>query len=137
MLSGEDVSTKFLSMEQHEDYSSEINVEEEPKKAGCPSGQREKIFSQLSRITCAVLDKAVKVLSTTLEKLQHDFKRTHQGPAKQSVEAARSFLEYCCFKALALLTQQNNFLHDAENRHFTFNFMVAWETPLGTDEDKV
>ncbi|MCO5579031.1 hypothetical protein L7F22_032883 [Adiantum nelumboides] len=137
MLSGEDMSSKFLSREQQEEYSSESNVEEEPKKAGCPSGQIEKVFSQLSRVTCAVLDKAVKVLSTTLEKLQHDFKKTHQGPAKQSVEDARSFLEYCCFKALALLTQQNNCLHDAEFRHFTFNFMVAWETPLVTDKDKI
>ncbi|MCO5596039.1 hypothetical protein L7F22_050095 [Adiantum nelumboides] len=78
-----------------------------------------------------------RVLDTTFEKLQHDFKETHEGAAKQPVEAARIVLEYCCFKALSQLMQHKDFLHEVGFRHFTFDFMVAWEAPLANDDKQV
>lgn len=45
---------------------------------------------------------------------------------------ARNFLEYCCFRALALSTQVTGHLADKKFRRLTFDMMLAWEAPSAT-----
>jgi hypothetical protein len=40
---------------------------------------------------------------------------------------ARNFLEYCCFRALAQVSQVAGYLADKSLRRLTFDMMLAWE----------
>lgn len=47
---------------------------------------------------------------------------------------ARNFLEYCCFRALALCTQNTGYLADKKFRRLTFDVMIAWEAPANSSQ---
>lgn len=47
---------------------------------------------------------------------------------------ARNFLEYCCFRALALSIQATGHLSYKKFWRLTYDMMVAWETPAAASK---
>ena len=70
-----------------------------------------------------------RVVSSSVEKLQAEFDAVYQDLKQQHVDYARGFVEYCCFKAISAWTQYDYDLLDSNFHHYTFDCMVAWETP--------
>ena len=84
-----------------------------------------------------------RVVSSTVEKLQAEFdalfpdqdqKKKQQQQQQQHADYARSFVEYCCFKAISALTQYDYDLLDSNFHRYTFDCMVAWEAPTSASE---
>lgn len=61
--------------------------------------------------------------------LKENFDDEASEALKQSSQYPRNFLEYCCFRALALSIQVTGYLEDKKFRRLTFDMMVAWEFP--------
>lgn len=77
-----------------------------------------------------------RVLGTPTIELQESFNREASDSVKHPSVYARNFLEYCCFRTLALSIQVTSHLADKKFRRLTYDMMVAWETP-GASESLV
>lgn len=66
--------------------------------------------------------------------LQDSFKQEASESVKQLLVYARNFLEYCCFRALALSVGVTGHLADKMFRRLTFDMMVAWEVPSAASQ---
>ncbi|MCO5571771.1 hypothetical protein L7F22_025519 [Adiantum nelumboides] len=97
-----------------------------------PGSKDQKRIKHLSSTANSVAGYSAKVLSTTVDKLWHEFNQTAQAAGKEHLENARSFLECCCFKAFSILTSYEDHLYDINFRRYTFDCMVAWETPTAS-----
>lgn len=65
--------------------------------------------------------------------LQENFKEEASDSLKRYSVYARNFLEYCCFRTLALSIQATGHLSDKKFRRLTYDMMVAWETPAASE----
>ncbi|XP_043716273.1 uncharacterized protein LOC122664496 isoform X2 [Telopea speciosissima] len=64
-----------------------------------------------------------------MEEFRENFNSEASDSIKHPSRFARNFLEYCCFRALALSTQMTGNLSDKRFRRLTYDMMLAWETP--------
>ncbi|KAI9113921.1 hypothetical protein K1719_015172 [Acacia pycnantha] len=106
-----------------------------------PSAGRNWIM-ELSPVANIVVRTCSKTLGISLSELQEGFNQEASDSIKQPSRFARNFLEYCCFRALALSTQVPGHLSDKKFRRLSYDMMIAWETPdagsqplLNVDED--
>lgn len=69
-----------------------------------------------------------------MDELQSNFNSVASDTKKSSSNYARNFLEYCCFRTLALSTQVSGHLSDKTFRRLTFDMMLAWEAPAAESQ---
>lgn len=106
-----------------------------------PSAGRNWI-QELSPLANIVVRRCSKVLGISSSELQESFNAEASEAIKHPSRYARNFLEYCCFRTLALSTQVTGHLADKKFRRLTYDMMLAWEVPaassqplLNVDED--
>lgn len=75
-----------------------------------------------------------RILDVPMDELQRNFDSEASDAIKHSSSYARNFLEYCCFRTLALSTQVAGHLSDKAFRRLTFDMMFAWEAPAAADQ---
>ncbi|EOA38869.1 hypothetical protein CARUB_v10011234mg [Capsella rubella] len=97
---------------------------------------------ELSPVANVVIRRCSKILGVSVSELQDSFKQEASESVKQPSMFPRNFLEYCCFRALALSVGVTGHLSDKDFRRLTYDMMVAWEVPsaacqalLSVDED--
>ncbi|KAJ7970372.1 Plant protein of unknown function (DUF639) [Quillaja saponaria] len=97
---------------------------------------------ELSPVSNVVVRRCSKILGIPSSELQESFNTEASHSIKHPSRYARNFLEYCCFRALALSTQLTGHLSDKKFRRLTYDMMLAWEAPasasqplLSVDED--
>ena len=73
-----------------------------------------------------------RLLGVSASELQQNFNMEAIDSIKVPSNYARNFLEYCCFRALALCTQNTGYLADKKFRRLTFDVMIAWEAPASS-----
>ncbi|KAH9305402.1 hypothetical protein KI387_009806, partial [Taxus chinensis] len=71
----------------------------------------------------------IRILLLSTEDLQQHFETEASDFIKHPSRYARNFLEYCCFKGLAVATQLTDHVSDKGFRRLTFDMMLAWEAP--------
>ncbi|KAJ6359115.1 hypothetical protein OIU76_000765 [Salix suchowensis] len=106
-----------------------------------PSAGRNWI-AELSPLANLVVRRCSKILGISASELQESFNAEASDTLKHPSCYARNFLEYCCFRALAISTQVTGHLADKKFRQLIYDMMLAWETPavgsqplLNADED--
>lgn len=62
-----------------------------------------------------------------MEKLQQCFETELPAEVNHPTVYARHLLEYCCYKALQVLTDRPDYLADKDFRRLTYDMMLAWE----------
>ncbi|ESQ30637.1 hypothetical protein EUTSA_v10011279mg [Eutrema salsugineum] len=130
-----DSSLKWLLGKQTS-FDEEIDEMENSTSAGA------NWIPELSPVANVVIRRCSKILGVSVSELQVSFKQEASESVKQPSMFARNFLEYCCFRALALSVGVTGHLSDKTFRRLTFDMMVAWEVPsaasqtlLSVDED--
>ncbi|XP_074559270.1 uncharacterized protein LOC141815254 isoform X2 [Curcuma longa] len=98
-----------------------------------PSGRR-KWISDLSPVANVIVGRCSQILNITMDELQSNFNSVASDTKKSSSNYARNFLEYCCFRTLALSTQVSGHLSDKTFRRLTFDMMLAWEAPAAESQ---
>ncbi|GMH26560.1 hypothetical protein Nepgr_028403 [Nepenthes gracilis] len=87
----------------------------------------------LSNIANDILHRCAEKLDTSVDVLVDEFEavwKPEQG------HYARKLMEYCCAKALRqLCCQIEEFFSDGLYNRFTFDMMLAWQTPSSDDEE--
>ncbi|KAK4280800.1 hypothetical protein QN277_012374 [Acacia crassicarpa] len=89
---------------------------------------------ELSSIANIVVRRCSKILGKSSIELQECFNQEASDTIKHPSQYARNFLEYCCFRALAVSTQVTNYLSDKTFRRLTYDMMLAWETPAAASQ---
>ncbi|KAL4325298.1 hypothetical protein GQ457_11G031440 [Hibiscus cannabinus] len=92
---------------------------------------------ELSPIANIIVRRCSKILGTTSIELQESFNAEASDSIKHKSRYARNFLEYCCFRTLALSAQVIGHLADKKFRRLTFDMMVAWEAPAATSQSLI
>lgn len=99
-------------------------------------------IQELSPLANIVVRRCSKILGISSSELQESFNAEASEAIKHPSRYARNFLEYCCFRTLALSTQVTGHLADKKFRRLTYDMMLAWEVPaassqplLNVDED--
>jgi len=64
-----------------------------------------------------------------MDELRRNFDSEASEAIKHPANYARNFLEYCCFRALAISTEVPGYLADLKFRRLTFDMMLAWDAP--------
>ncbi|KAI5061387.1 hypothetical protein GOP47_0023892 [Adiantum capillus-veneris] len=152
-MSGKLTDLFFKSLSKHGSSKKAQEKQEAKKPAYCKPGlfrdekgeipeyppeSKEKRIKHLSQTANSVAIYSAKVLSTTVNNLWHDFTHTIQAVGvKGHLEYGRSFVEYCCFEAFSILTSYEDHLHDINFRRYSFDCMVAWETPTTTSQQLI
>ncbi|GLU18224.1 hypothetical protein SLE2022_345360 [Rubroshorea leprosula] len=98
-----------------------------------PSGGKN-FIPALSPIANIIVRRCSKILAVSSSELQESFNAEASDFIKHPSRYARNFLEYCCFRALALSTQVMGHLADKKFRRLTFDMMVAWEVPASSNQ---
>ncbi|KAJ8773085.1 hypothetical protein K2173_028262 [Erythroxylum novogranatense] len=98
------------------------------------SSTRKSWISELSPFANTVVRRCSKILDIPTCELQKCFNEEAFDSIKHQSRYARNFLEYCCFKALALCVQQMCDLTDKKFRRLTYDMMLAWETPAAASQ---
>ncbi|KAK8916432.1 hypothetical protein KSP39_PZI023336 [Platanthera zijinensis] len=93
-----------------------------------PTGRR-KWVPELSQMANVIVGRCSGILDVSMDELQHNFDLEASDPIKSPSNYARNFLEYCCFRALALMTRVIRHPADPKFRRLTFDMMLAWEAP--------
>ncbi|OWM83014.1 hypothetical protein CDL15_Pgr005414 [Punica granatum] len=116
---------------------SRASFDEEFEEMGrSPSAQKNWI-PELSTVANIVVRRCSKILEMPTSELQESFNREASDSIKHPSVYARNFLEYCCFRALALSIQASGHLSDKRFRRLTYDMMVAWETPTAANQPVV
>lgn len=68
-----------------------------------------------------------RILELSAAQIQKDFETDLPDHPKQRNLYARQFLQYCCHKALHVLTNRHDYLSDKDFRSLTYDMMLAWE----------
>lgn len=114
--------------------SRRASFEDEYEEMGrSPSGRR-KWMPDLSSVANVIVGRCSQILDVTMDELQRNFDSEASDAIKHSSSYARNFLEYCCFRTLALSTQVAGHLSDKAFRRLTFDMMFAWEAPAAADQ---
>ncbi|KAL0864619.1 hypothetical protein Bca101_043737 [Brassica carinata] len=89
---------------------------------------------ELSPVANVVIRRCSKILGVSVNELQDSFEQEASGSVKQPSVFPRNFLEYSCFRALALSVGVTGHLSDKTFRCLTFDMMVAWEVPSASSQ---
>ncbi|XWS50739.1 hypothetical protein CRYUN_Cryun12cG0113100 [Craigia yunnanensis] len=92
---------------------------------------------ELSPVANIVVRRCSKILETSSSELQESFNSETSDSIKNKSWYVRNFLEYCCFRALALSTQVMSHLADKRFLRLTFDMMVAWEAPEASSQSLI
>ncbi|XP_074564133.1 uncharacterized protein LOC141820672 [Curcuma longa] len=112
----------------------ETSLEDEVEEmCRSPSGRR-KWISHLSPIANVVVGRCSLILNVTMDELQSNFNSEASETIRSSSNYARNFLEYSCFRTLALYTQVSGHLSDKAFRRLAFDMMIAWEAPSAASQ---
>ncbi|KAH9722745.1 Heat-inducible transcription repressor [Citrus sinensis] len=98
-----------------------------------PSAGRNWI-QELSPLANIVVRRCSKILGISSSELQESFNAEASEAIKHPSRYARNFLEYCCFRTLALSTQVTGHLADKKFRRLTYDVMLAWEVPAASSQ---
>ncbi|XP_058087411.1 uncharacterized protein LOC131234498 isoform X2 [Magnolia sinica] len=110
-------------------FGSRTSFDEEFEEMGqSPSGRR-KWMSELSPAANVIVGRCSRLLDISMDELRQNFDMEASDSIKHPSRYARNFLEYCCFRALALSVQVIGHLSDKSFRRLTFDMMLAWEAP--------
>ncbi|CAI7836466.1 unnamed protein product [Closterium sp. NIES-54] len=93
-----------------------------------------KWIKELSSMSNVVVGRCARVLMLKPEELKANFEEEAPASAREPARYARNFLEYCCFRALAVATQVTEHLKDKDFRRWTFDMMLAWEAPGASNQ---
>ncbi|CAM0945786.1 unnamed protein product [Alopecurus aequalis] len=99
-----------------------------------PYASKSSSVAGLSPMASAVVSRCSRVLDITVEDMQYDFDMQASDSIKHPRHYARNFLEYCCFRALAQVSQVAGYLADKSLRRLTFDMMLAWEVPSSSGQ---
>uniref|UniRef100_A0A0D9VFD0 Uncharacterized protein n=1 Tax=Leersia perrieri TaxID=77586 RepID=A0A0D9VFD0_9ORYZ len=99
-----------------------------------PSSGKQASVPGLSPKANAVVSRCSRILGISTDDLQNDFDVQGSDSIKQTRNYARNFLEYCCFRALAQVSQVAGYLSDKSFRCLTFDMMLAWEVPSSSSQ---
>ncbi|CAD6207247.1 unnamed protein product [Miscanthus lutarioriparius] len=100
---------------------------------GSLSVQRSSIAG-LSFKANAVVARCSRILGVSINDLRNNFDKQASDSIKQPRSYARNFLEYCCFMALAQISQVTGYLADKSFRRLSFDMMLAWEVPSSSSQ---
>lgn len=98
-----------------------------------PSAQTNWI-PELSPVANVVVRRCSKILDISSTQLQENFNVEASESIKHPTRYAKNFLEFCCFRTLALSTQVVGHLADKKFRRLTYDMMVAWEAPAASSQ---
>ncbi|GLJ11169.1 hypothetical protein SUGI_0145240 [Cryptomeria japonica] len=118
-------------------FSSSRKSEDDDENQGSSSASQspgKKWISELSSLANVVVGRCARILLLSTEDLQQQFETEASDFIKHPSRYARNFLEYCCFKALAVATQLTDHVSDKGFRRLTFDMMLAWEAPAMTSK---
>ncbi|XP_062117131.1 uncharacterized protein LOC133830994 isoform X1 [Humulus lupulus] len=116
---------------------SRSSFDEEFEEMGRSPSARKNWISELSPLANIVVRRCSKILSVPTTELQESFNAEASHSVKHPSRYARNFLEYSCFRALALSTQVTGHLADKKFRRLTYDMMVAWEAPDADSQPSV
>lgn len=74
------------------------------------------------------------ILDVSMGDLRQNFDMKASESLKHPSRYARNFLEYCCFRALALSSRLTGHLGDKSFRRLTYDMMRAWESPAACNQ---
>ncbi|CAN6291395.1 unnamed protein product [Urochloa humidicola] len=97
------------------------------------SGKRSSIAG-LSVKANSVVSRCSRLLGVSIADLQNNFDKQASDSVKNPRNYARSFLEYCCFMALAHISQAAGYLADKSFRRLSFDMMLAWDVPSSSSQ---
>ncbi|XBH62827.1 hypothetical protein VPH35_116941 [Triticum aestivum] len=109
-----------------------VDDDDDPYRS--PSACKSTSVAGLSPMVSAVVSRCSRVLDVSIEDLQYDFDMQASDSIKHPRNYARNFLEYCCFRALAQVSQVAGYLADKSLRRLTFDMMLAWEVPSSSSQ---
>ncbi|KAK4799439.1 hypothetical protein SAY86_024804 [Trapa natans] len=101
-----------------------------------PSAQSNWI-SELSPVANVVVRRCSKILGIPAIELQESFNIEASDSINHPSVYARNFLEYCCFRTLALSIRVTSHHSDRKLGRLTFDMMVAWESPAASSHPSV
>jgi hypothetical protein len=78
-----------------------------------------------------------RILDVSIVNLQNNFDKQASDSVKNPRNYARNFLEYCCFMALAQISQVAGYLADKNFRRLSFDMMLAWDGPSSSSQHSV
>ncbi|KAL8111076.1 hypothetical protein AgCh_026719 [Apium graveolens] len=110
------------------------SFDEDFEEMGKSSSDTSNWIAELSPIANAIVRRCSKILGLSTSKLREIFDDEAPDGIKESSQYARNFLEYCCFRALAMSTKLDDYLDDKLFRRLTFNMMIAWEFPAASSK---
>lgn len=102
-----------------------------------PSSGGKNSLPELSHYANVVAWRCSKILEISVSQLKENFDEEASDSLRQPSHYARNFLEYCCFRALALSVNVNGYLGDRNFRRLTFDMMVAWEFPAAGSQASI
>ncbi|KAK9114986.1 hypothetical protein Syun_021783 [Stephania yunnanensis] len=110
------------------------SFDEDFEDLGKSPSARKNWIPELSTIANVVLRRCSRILSISMDELRDKFDGEASASTKHPERYAKNFLEYCCFKTLAVSTQVAGHLADKKFRRLTFDMMIAWEIPAAASE---
>ncbi|XP_048228453.1 uncharacterized protein LOC8271829 isoform X4 [Ricinus communis] len=117
--------------------SKRSSFDEEFEEMGrSPSASRSWI-AELSPLANMIVRRCSKILGISASELQESFNVEASDSVKHPSRYARNFLEYCCFRALAMSVQVTGHLTDKKFRRLTYDMMLAWEIPAAASQHLV
>ncbi|WVZ60988.1 hypothetical protein U9M48_010931 [Paspalum notatum var. saurae] len=88
----------------------------------------------LSSKANTVVARCSRILDVSIDDLRNNFDEQASDSIKQPKNYARNFLEYCCFMALAQISQVAGYLADKSFRRLSFDMMLAWDVPSSSSQ---
>lgn len=110
--------------------------EEDEDDDSSHSGKRPSIAG-LSFKANSVVARCSRILDVSIVDLQNNFDKQASDSVKNPRNYARNFLEYCCFMALAQISQVAGYLADKNFRRLSFDMMLAWDAPSSSSQHSV
>ncbi|XP_042501868.1 uncharacterized protein LOC122079449 isoform X2 [Macadamia integrifolia] len=104
-------------------------LDEEFEEMGKSPSAQMNWLPELSPMANVVVRRCSRILGISMEELRENFNSEASDPVKHPSRLARNFLEYCCFRALALSTRMIGNLSDKRFQRLTYDMMLAWEAP--------
>ncbi|KAH7420426.1 hypothetical protein KP509_13G007100 [Ceratopteris richardii] len=125
--------SSFACVKAEDDGGDEDEHFDDASNGRTPCSPR-KWIREFSALANVVASRCARILLLSVEELQRQFNDEIPEFAKASDSYARNLLEYCCLRALGVLTSVTDCLSDKDFRQLTFDMMLAWEAPGVADK---
>ncbi|GMN56737.1 hypothetical protein TIFTF001_025851 [Ficus carica] len=113
------------------------SFDEEFEEMGKSPSAQNNWIPELSPIANIIVRRCSKILGVPATELKEKFNAEASDSSKHPTLYARNFLEYCCFRTLALSIQVDGYLADKKFRRLTYDMMIGWEAPAAPSEPSV